>query len=56
VRILKDLRTGNFGQNPAKQSVCSEVRILKDLAATASTKTKNASKMLALPVSNRAFL
>jgi len=31
VRILKELRTDDFGQNGAKSGVCLQVRIPKDL-------------------------
>jgi hypothetical protein len=31
LRILKELRTDNFGQNPVKRGICPELRILKDL-------------------------
>jgi hypothetical protein len=31
LRILKDLRADDFGQNLAKRGICPELRILKDL-------------------------
>ena len=36
----KELRAGDFGQNPAKHGVCPEVRILKDLGKTGSRSAK----------------
>jgi hypothetical protein len=32
LRILKDLRADNFGQDQAKRGICPELRILKDLS------------------------
>jgi len=32
LRILKDLRADDFGQNRAKRGVCLEVRILKGIS------------------------
>ena len=40
LRILKDLRTDNFGQNRAKHGVCLELRILKELAESTADSSK----------------
>jgi len=56
VQITKDLRVENFGQNPAKHGVSSEVRILKDLTAEGRPLKQKRQQDAGAPVRNRGFL